>query len=511
MKKLLFASSFFASVILALAARADDTQILRTLSGDVPAGVRTIQADNQHGNVTVTAVGEDFRWEWTLRSSGTRSTRAENYAQECRLDVRQIDGGLQLVVVRPDMRQGDITRSNGPMRHFLSLVTLGVVSSHEDQVHSDLILRVPAASMIDVRNRFGKVNVSGARAATTVDCEHGGVNLSNIDATVTARTSFASLRAEKIGPAQLTNQNGNVEVRDVAGHLQAATSFATLKVRDVKGDARLKNQNGAIEAVGITGDLTAATSFAHLHAEKIGGKADLKAQNARLEATGISGNVTAATSFGSLHVRDSGGHVVLKNQNGTIDAIRVTGDLIAETSFADLRVEEIGGRADLDCRNGKIEATRVTGNVQATNSFAPMRVRDIGGAADLKGQNGEVAAAGVTGDIRAQTSFARMRLEGNSRRFEARNQNGSVEIVATSPGVQQIDASASFAPIDVRLPGESKPLIRAATSFGKVKSDFPVLQGDTVSEARFAADAAPLKISLRGQNGDIRIQQIAAR
>jgi hypothetical protein len=510
MKKLLFVRSFLACVVLALTARADDARTLRTLSGEVAAGVRTLQVDNRSGNVTVIAVAEGFGWEWTLRSSGRQTTRLENYADECRLDVRHEGGALQLVVVRPDDGMG-ATRGSKARRTFLSLVTLGILSQDEGQVRSDLTLRVPAAAMVGIKNRFGSVRVSDTQGPTTIDCQNGRVDLSNIDAPVVARTSFASLRVEKVGPAQLTNQNGSVEARDVAGALRATTSFAKLKVSDVRGDAVLKNQNGAIEAARITGDLTAATSFGELRAEQIGGNADLKTQNARLESTGISGDVIATTSFGSLHLRDTGGRAILKNQNGSIEAVRVTGDLIAETSFADLRIEEIGGRADLDCRNGKIEAARVTGSVRAVNSFAPLRVREIGGTVELRGQNGEVVAAGVTGDIRAQTSFARLRLEGNGRRFDARNQNGAVEIIANSPDVRHIEASASFAPIEVRLPSESKPLIRATTSHGKVKSDFPVLHTGTISDARLAADPAPLKVSLTGQNSEIRIQQIAAR
>lgn len=77
--------------------------------------------------------------------------------------------------------------------------------------------------------------------------------------------------------------------------------------------------------------------------------------------------------------------------------------------------------------------------------------------------------------------------------------------------MQHIEASASFAPIDLRLPGEAKPFIRATTSFGKVYSSFPVYHSDTVSDERFATETAPLKISLKGQNGDIRIHELAAK
>jgi len=149
--------------------------------------------------------------------------------------------------------------------------------------------------------------------------------------------------------------------------------------------------------------------------------------------------------------------------------------------------------------------------VIAVNSFAPLRVSEVAGGVQLDSQNGEIAAAGVQGNIRAQTSFGKMQLEGTGKTFIARNQNGSVEITARSPDVQRIEASATFAPIDLRLPSGSKPLIRANTSFGKVRSEFPVVLSESLSEANFAADSSPLKINLKGQNGDIRIQQLASK
>ncbi len=501
---------FLATFLVApIAALADEPVVLRTLTGDVPALTRTIQAENMSGRVTITAVAENFGWEWTLRSSDRQTARAQAYAQECRLDVHEANGVLQLRLVRPEAEGKD--RGSGALRGFLSVITLGAVSGREAHLQSDLTLRVPATSAIDVNNRHGTVSVKGTRNAVGIDCRNGRIDLSDIGGAVTARTSFATIRAENIGPAQLTSQNGSIEARGVDGDLRVTTSFGRMRVSEVKGSAILKNQNGAIAASRVTGDLTATTSFAEVRAEEIGGRADVKAQNSHVDAGGVTGEVTVTNSFGALRVHDLGSRAVLKNQNGAIEAMRVTGDLIAATSFAHLRAEEIGGRAELECRNGKIDATRVTGGLRAINSFAALRVRDIGGSAELAGQNSEIAATGVRGDIDAKTSFGRLQLDGSGRRFVARNQNGAVEIVARSADVQQIVATASFAPIDLRLPDDAKPLIRATTSFGKVRSDFPVLNGDTVSDARFAADATPLKVSLKGQNGDIRIQTIAAR
>ena len=462
------------SVLLALSAvalvRADDSVALRTLKGEVPAGVRTIDVSNDLGNVTVSAVAANFGWEWNLSTSGAQTGRTAAYVQDCKLEVTDDNGVLRLVVVRPERQAA--RHSSGVWRHVLSAVTLGTVPSPEEAVRSDLVLRVPAASAVAIKDRFGSVRVTGVRGAVDVDNRNGRIDLTDLPGAVSARTSFGSVHAERTGPADIASQNGNLELRSVDGDLRAATSFGRLTVADVKGMARLDNQNGMIDAARITGEVRARTSFGGVQLDEIGGRAEVR------------------------------------NQNGRITATRVTGDLVAETSFADLRADGVGGKAVLKAQNGKIDAARITGDLRASTSFASLNARDVGGAADLTGQNCAITAAGMSGDLRAETSFGSIKLEGDGRHFDARNQNGAVQIVALSPAVERIDASATFGSIDVRLPADTKPVISARTSFGKVHSDFPLTFGET---AAADAGAAPLKVSLRGQNGDIRVNRLAVR
>jgi len=57
-----------------------------------------------------------------------------------------------------------------------------------------------------------------------------------------AITSFAELRVEKTGPAQLTTQNGSIDAQGIGGNLRATASFSKMRVDDVTGSADLKNQ-----------------------------------------------------------------------------------------------------------------------------------------------------------------------------------------------------------------------------------------------------------------------------
>jgi DUF4097 and DUF4098 domain-containing protein YvlB len=482
MKSLFFSPVLFACLLLgivspedlAAADRSREPDARQTLAGEIVGATGIVRVDNRFGPVTVTGSDNGFGWNWELRCWADTTAEAEAYAKQCRLEVRETGGALELRLVLPDNQPNTSVRRSA-WRRLTDLVTGHWSRGQRSHgIDSALQLRVPRTVTLDLNNRFGPVVVAGTRGAVNVNAQFGKVDVTDIASAVTAQTTFAAMRVDRVGSANLHNQNGSLDARHVAGDLIAATSFARMHVEEVKGRAELKNQNGTVEISAVAGNLLAATSFAELKVRNIGGAAELQ------------------------------------DQNGNIDVDDVTGALVAATSFAHLKAHAVGGKADLKCQNGRIEATKIGGDLTAANSFAPLRVQEVHGQADLSGQNGDVSATGVSGDISAQTSFARLELDGAGQHFTARNQNGAVQIIARSPQVERIEAHASFHAIEVRLPASCQPLIRASTTFGKVKSDFPVLLADTLSDAKFAANPAPLKINLRGQNGDIRIQQLAS-
>lgn len=457
----------FGLAAFAPVARAEQT-VERLLEGAISGATRTVRISHYNGPIKVVGVDSGFGWSWNMKVTANAEPEARDYLKGCELELKETAGTFELELMLPERRR--FSRSSGSL---LGLFSWNHVSGIG--VNSELELRLPHGAALDLKNRFGTIRVSALQGPVNLVGQNSRMELADLSGAVTASTSFGSMRAQRLGVATLRNQNGNIEVADVAGELRASTSFARLHVREIKGRADLKNQNGGIDAAKFEGD------------------------------------VVASTSFGRMNVQDVRGHADLRNQNGAIEAQRVAGNLVAATSFAELKVSDIGGKASLNCQNGRVEAVRVGDDVRAANTFAPLRVQDVRGAADLASQNGDVLASAVEGDVRAKTSFGRMELDGSGKRFDARNQNGSVSIIARSPTVERIAASSSFGSMDVRLPGHVKPVIRANTSFGKVRSEYPVLLSDSINDATFYADANQPKIDLQGRNGDIRIQTLAVK
>jgi DUF4097 and DUF4098 domain-containing protein YvlB len=434
----------------------------RSEEGLISAKLTRIEVENSFGPVTVVGADRDFGWHWTIESRDGKEN-AEANIKACQLEVKETPTELQLRFVRPDQQGGHST-------HSFKILGFGWSWSWGNSLDltSRLELRVPRTAAVDVKNKFAKTSIAGLQAPVRFKGQNGAVDISDIGAAVAAETSFARMTVERTGEADLRNQNGDVMVREVKGSLHVMTSFARLEVQNVKGRAELSNRNGPIEANTVEGDLLGSTSFANFKAQHVGGR------------------------------------VEVRNQNGRVEMADVHGAVSADSSFADMRIENIGGDAKLYCRNGRVEATHVRGSVAASNSYASLHVDDVGGDAALDSQNGEVVARHVTGLVRAKTSFAPMELDGDGKSFEAYNQNGAVRIIAHSSTVEQISATTSFGPVDVKLPSACKPLVHAKTSYGKVISDFPL---GTNSEDVVSPQP---KITLNGRNGDIRIRMLAS-
>jgi hypothetical protein len=383
------------------------TNVVQTAA--IPAGLKGLEVDNWYGSVHI--IGTDngtnaWTWKFTVRAKS--DAVAQKIASGASCKVEQNGDELDLVISLPD-------------------------SPEPHEVQSDFEINVPKTVSIRTQNRFGPTLIS-----------------------------------DLTGNVEVTDENGRLEILNIAGSVNAQTSFGSLSVSHT-GSARLKNQNGRIEAEAIGGPLEAQTSFGSLVAKEIRGAATLHDQNGSIEAMGIGGQLDAGTSFGPLIASDIGGAALLRDQNGNIKINKVTGDVDIETSFASLRVEEIGGDAI------------------------------------LMNQNGSVVASGVTGSVKASTSFAAMDITAGGSKFVCRNQNGSIRLHPTSVGLSNIEAQTSFAMLEVRLPAAVKPAIEARTTFADVESDFPVLMKPR-GENPFA-DVTPdmARISLENQNGKIRV------
>jgi DUF4097 and DUF4098 domain-containing protein YvlB len=414
-------------------------------NAEIPASLKNLQVDNRNGAIHITGTENGpARWTWKVAVRARTDAIAQQIAAGVRCDT-ELDGGrLKLAVSVPESRE-------------------------PHSIQSDFEISAPKFAAVRTQTHFGKTDLADLGGDVEAADQNGDMEIHHVGGHVRAQTSFASLAVSDTGPATLKNQNGDIQATRIGGPLEAETSFASLIAQDIRGPASLANQNGDIKATAIGGLLDAKTSFASHVARDIHGPASLTNQNGKIEATAIAGALKAKTSFASLVAHDIGGPVHLRDQNGSVDVVQARGDADIKTSFDRLSVEGIEGDAV------------------------------------LMNQNGGVAASGVTGSVKADTSFAALEIKGAGSEFVCHNQMGAIRLRATSTALTHIEASTSFDTLELHLPAELKPAIQARTTFGDIQSDFPVLMKPGGADA--FADVAPgtPRATLRNQNGNIRV------
>ena len=68
-----------------------------------------------------------------------------------------------------------------------------------------------------------------------------------------------------------------------------------------------------------------------------------------------------------------------------------------------------------------------------------------------------------------------------------------------------LQARTSYATLTARLPAGPKPALQAHTSYGDIKSDFPVLMKPRGQDAFASQPPGTPRINLQNQNGKIRV------
>jgi DUF4097 and DUF4098 domain-containing protein YvlB len=339
--------------------------------------------------------------------------------------------------------------------------------------------------------------ISGSLRALEVDNRFGPVRVVGTDAPAGDWSWTLTVRARDEESAREAAA-ADLLVRTDSDRLRLALSLpdsdgrwqfqSELEIRVPKSlTVRTENRFGATEIAGITGNM------------------EPRGQNGAVEIREVAGKVRAETAFAPLIVRDVG-PATLRNRNGRIEVAGVQGALDAETSFTSLTVEDVRGPVKLRNQNGRVEAVGATG-ADISTSFAELTVREIGGDVTLANRNGRVSGSTINGSVQAETSFASLDIAADAPSVICRNQNGSIQLHALSGSLTNLQAQTSFARLDVQLPGGLKPLVEARTSHGNIESDFPVLLNPPGADPFASAEPGTPRVSLRNQNGSIRVSR----
>jgi DUF4097 and DUF4098 domain-containing protein YvlB len=162
---------------------------------------------------------------------------------------------------------GSLNVTGGGPRTRVEVETEG----NPQSVHSDLEVRVPAASRVEVEGFSASVTVADVTGAVSAESVNGSISVSGSTKEVRAETVNGSV--EVVGPAvrvSAESVNGSVTVRGASGDLKATSVNGRVSVTGgTFSRTQLESVNGSIRFEGKLGET------ATLDAETVSGSVDL--------------------------------------------------------------------------------------------------------------------------------------------------------------------------------------------------------------------------------------------
>jgi hypothetical protein len=343
-------------------------------NAEIPAGIKSLEVVNAFGHVQITG---------TDNSPGSWSQKLTVHARSAEVLQQIASGFLCKAEVDGDRLKLVVTVPNSLAAHGFK---------------SDLEITVPKSVAVQSHNQYGRTDISGLNGDVEATSKFGAMELRDIAGHVRAETSYAMLKVGDTGPATLKNQFGLIEANNIHGALDAATSYASLDARDISGRAKLRNQFGRLR-VEKAGEADLKTSYAELRAKEINGDARMVNQFGRVAADDVTGSVNAQTSYGPMDITGSGANFVCDNQFGGISVQATSATLAsleARTSYGPLEVRLPAGlkpAVQAHTSYGDIESdfpVMMKPHSQDTSSGMPPGAPRI----NLQNQNGKIRVVG---------------------------------------------------------------------------------------------------------------------
>lgn len=368
---------------------------------------------------------------------------------------------------------------------------------------------VPESSPLDVHNSFGAVSVTGVKASSNITNSHGDLVFRDGQGTQRLDNSFARIEvSNNVGDVTVEGSNGAVDARDVNGAIGIRNRFGTVTVSHVSKGVRVVNSNGAISITDSGGaGSSVKNAFGDVKATTFHGDLTVNNNNGRVEATDVDGAAELNSSFGDVRFSNIGRQLSVRSNNGKVEGSRVGGSINVVNSFGQVTVRDIQGSAHVESGNSGVTISGVKEDARVKTSFGTVDASNIGGLLTVENSNGSVKASNVKG-AQITTSFGAVVLDNVNGGIQVENQNGAVDATSTLQGAcQPITIRTSFSAIRVRLSSDAGYRVEARTSFGKIRSDFPINVMGSMSSDELSGTigSGHCEMRLTDNNGAIEI------
>lgn len=300
----------------------------------------------------------------------------------------------------------------------------------------DYDIVMPETAPLDVRHRFGSVDVSSLHA-----------------------------------PATINSGNGKVTFLSGRGAQRIENSFGSVEVRGNEGQVTINNTNGDVMVSDVTGALDVTNRFGNVRATNTGGTLTVRTNNATIYATNVRGAVNISNSFGAVSLFDAKADVRVENQNGEIRLEGADGAADLHTTFAAVNFSRVGRSLAVRATNAMVRGDRVGGSATVETTFGGVDLRDVKGGARVTAANSGIRLGGVGGEVYAKTTFAPVTISDAAGPITVEAQNSSVTVDSRrGQKCEPISLRTTFGPIQVTVPQNVGYDVTAHTTFGRIQT-----------------------------------------
>jgi DUF4097 and DUF4098 domain-containing protein YvlB len=328
------------------------------------SGSPTLLVEHRLGDLRVRAhARNELRIQATIHVSADSRSDASVLAERIQIDVQESPATIYVTTRYPDLGQ----RTSWRGRRDVSFSV-------------DYELLVPDRLPVNVRNRFGDVDVSGMKGGGSIVNASGRVVTADGGGHYAIENRFGAIEATRLsGDVTIRGANGPVTANTITGAVNISNRFGYVNANTIRGDAVIVNANGSVGAASISGRADLSTRFGRIDAQGVKGGLRVLAANGAVKVADVDGPVYLKTSFGPIDAERVRGELVAENANGSVSAIGVGGAARVSTSFGSVVLREVDGRVDITNRNGSVEAWPTVRpgtchDVLMTTSFSPMVV-----------------------------------------------------------------------------------------------------------------------------------------
>jgi len=486
----------YQSVVSAAAREEVTRSVDRTVT---VSGSPTLLVEHRTGDLRVRAhARNDLRIQATIHVSADSRSEASVLADRIEIDVQESLGTISVTTRYPEMLIRETQR--GGRNRDLSF-----------SVDYDLL--VPERMPLNLRNRFGDVNVSGMKGGGSIVNASGRVTAMDGAGRYYIENRFGNVEAVRLaGDLTIRGANGPVSANNITGMVTISNTFGNVITATIHGDATIVNANGSVEANGITGRADLRTTFGTLEFRDVG-VVTASSANGSVSGTNVNGAATVNATFGNVTLRNVASDVRVINANGPITLQDVRGGAELSTRFG--RVDALGVKGGLrvSAANGPVKVSDVDGAVYLKTSFGPIEAERVRGALTAENASGAVSATGVGGSAKISTSFGPVVLKEVDGRLDVTNRSGSVEAWPTvrTGTCHDVLLTTSFSPMVVHLP-DTGYAVAARTTFGRIQADVPITASGTIGRDAVSGTIGRggCALQLTNASGDIRIFKATA-